>query len=922
MSPVSSRSVADSTTTVANRSDATAGERGRIQKRRDALQLPKIAGDPIGLSGLAISGGGIRSATIGFGVLEALATAPRPDGDEVPAGATASSLLSRFDYLSTVSGGGYIGGFLCSLFIPGRLRKRESNGEPTAADFEQAAKDAYATLAYIPPSRLRASDTLESENIGHCPTAWLRENGRYLTPTGAGDSLYAAATALRNWLAVHYMLGTLFICAFAALALARNALAYYSLDYRAFEAQLLQNAQAAGSHQLWWSPLWWLIPTTIAVWLSPCGIAFWLSAPRSDRDESKPPRMFDAAACAALVVVLVLGAPVLIKHIIPHPDWVAWRPSRQVVYGAAFLAAITFLGFLFHVFFVFSSDTITAYRVKTTQAAAKGIAWLLGLVVVAVSDTGGQQLDLWLWGGNVPFKTLTPIGVLGAIVWLIRKVAKLTDGETESTSRLKRLPLDVISAMVGGVALLLVGCLWNALVQFVSWPARPDTAHIGMSWQIVTQGSVFFMALILAIVSGRFGGFINLSTLQAIYGARLTRAYLGASNGRRFDPVEPAPAGARQPKAAATAKSQRARSVAEPLPEDQIELYTYYKEGSLAPLHIINVTVNQTIDPSEQLVQRDRKGKPLAVLPHGFSIDGRFFRNYATDAAYNPERLSVGQWIGTSGAAFTTGLGRATGVGASLALGLANVRLGTWWYSGQGRDNATGLEALFKLCFPAQTYLLYEFLARFYGRRRTLQYLSDGGHFENTALYELLRPAREVRFLVVCDNGCDPNYRFDDLANLIRLARIDYRLNIEIDTRIAEHNTLKQVFGTLNDFRTRKGEAIVSDQCALMLKVFDCEQSPARDRPIARIVVLKPRVIASAPEDVCDYRANSESFPQQTTADQFFDEAQWESYRALGYRIGTLVFGSADKGGLGADLWAYLQEEREAHSTSASAEGS
>ena len=187
MSPVSSRSVADSTTTLTSRTDATAGERYRIQQRREALRLPKIADDPIGISGLAISGGGIRSATIGFGVLEALATAPRPDEDTVPADATANSLLSRFDYLSTVSGGGYIGGFLCSLFIPGRLRKRNSSGEPTAADFEQAAKDAYATLAYIPPSRLRASDTLESENIGHCPTAWLRENGRYLTPTGAGD---------------------------------------------------------------------------------------------------------------------------------------------------------------------------------------------------------------------------------------------------------------------------------------------------------------------------------------------------------------------------------------------------------------------------------------------------------------------------------------------------------------------------------------------------------------------------------------------------------------------------------------------------------------------------------------------------------------------------------------------------------------
>src|SRR4029434_5745535 len=46
---------------------------------------------------LCFSGGGIRSATFGLGVLQALAR---------------SGLLPRFDYLSTVSGGGYLGSWL------------------------------------------------------------------------------------------------------------------------------------------------------------------------------------------------------------------------------------------------------------------------------------------------------------------------------------------------------------------------------------------------------------------------------------------------------------------------------------------------------------------------------------------------------------------------------------------------------------------------------------------------------------------------------------------------------------------------------------------------------------------------------------------------------------------------------------------
>src|SRR5271163_40465 len=69
-------------------------------------------------SALSLSGGGIRSATFCLGVIQALAAydvAPASaEGEEKSPSVPENSLLGRFQYLSTVSGGGYIGSWLSS----------------------------------------------------------------------------------------------------------------------------------------------------------------------------------------------------------------------------------------------------------------------------------------------------------------------------------------------------------------------------------------------------------------------------------------------------------------------------------------------------------------------------------------------------------------------------------------------------------------------------------------------------------------------------------------------------------------------------------------------------------------------------------------------------------------------------------------
>jgi hypothetical protein len=182
-----------------------------------------------------------------------------------------------------------------------------------------------------------------------------------------------------------------------------------------------------------------------------------------------------------------------------------------------------------------------------------------------------------------------------------------------------------------------------------------------------------------------------------------------------------------------------------------------------------------------------------------------------------------------------------------------------------------------------QTYLLDEVLARFHGPARQHWYLSDGGHFENTACYELIR--RRLPLIVVLDDGADPAYEFEDLANLVRKVRIDFGAEVEFLDRSGAAAMLRTnagalgPIGGLNELSGRLGQ-MPGAAHAVLARVHYHD-------PVAESLVLfvKPSLTGDEPLDVQQYRSTHATFPQETTADQFFDEAQWESYRCLGQHV-------------------------------------
>ena len=155
-------------------------------------------------------------------------------------------------------------------------------------------------------------------------------------------------------------------------------------------------------------------------------------------------------------------------------------------------------------------------------------------------------------------------------------------------------------------------------------------------------------------------------------------------------------------------------------------------------------------------------------------------------------------------------------------------------------------------------------------------YLSDGGHFENLGLFEMV--LRRCHLIVVSDAGSDPLCTFEDLANAIRKVRVDLGVPITIDQKI-------KIRPRSTDGRSPGFEDAVSFAVGTIhYTAVDI------DGVDGHLIYVKPTFYGGEPVDVLNYALAHAVFPHESTADQFFSESQFESYRQLGlYTIMTVL---------------------------------
>ncbi|HUL14366.1 MAG TPA: patatin-like phospholipase family protein [Terriglobales bacterium] len=812
--------------------------------------------------GLAFSGGGIRSATINLGILQGLAK---------------RGLLKRLDYLSTVSGGGFIGGWLTRWI-------RERGIEEVEQQLGNTTKE--------PP-----------------PVNFLRDYSNYLTPRKGllgADTWAAIATYLRNVilnqtilagflgtvLTLPWILGSNFdfgpfagwepwvvgigtglLIAFAVARAVVNTATCLGGESRPFARQrgvLLTVVLPlfAGAflltYGIWRDPNLWTLQLSVAIGAGVYTLGHlsgWIVSKLSFRDlPGAAPSFLNvlwAVPCGAFAGVEVYGLRRLVEYwsvdsLTGRWEAASWGPPLFVV--AFLLAGTLHIGL-----------AKFALRNEIQEWWARLGGWLL----------------LWslFWAAMFSLAIFAPLGVtmLGKYVWARKALllgwaahsaigARLGWGSQTSgtgpNGKWKEIVAKLAPFIFVAGLLVLVSCGVHALVLHGSGLPFDDTTY----WEFADAISLPWLWILLGILAGATAFLswrvdINLFSMNLLYRNRLVRCYLGASNEARqeqpftgFDPRD----------------DVRLASFAEREPGDNGKSEDCKPYSG--PYPILNATLNVT--HGERLAWQERKAESFVFTPLycGYEYpemkpsenlvptlnvpEGGY--QPTNEWAFPPVGVKLGLAISTSGAAVSPNMGYHTYPPLAFLMTVFNVRLGEWLPNPRYSNADYRLRLKKPQGGPGFSllYLLNELFASTTDRSKYV-YLSDGAHFENLAIYELVR--RECEFIIASDAGEDPGYTFGDLINAIRKCRTDLGAEIDLNLEPFRPNAkgYARTHAVRGEIRYRNGK-------------------------VGQLLFFKSCLTGDESNDVLDYRREQPAFPQQSTADQWFDESQFESYRALG----------------------------------------
>lgn len=329
----------------------------------------------------------------------------------------------------------------------------------------------------------------------------------------------------------------------------------------------------------------------------------------------------------------------------------------------------------------------------------------------------------------------------------------------------------------------------------------------------------------------------------------------------------------------------------EPTTADTALLSDMFDPDRKGPYHLINSNVVLLDGAHGRYRSRQSDSFVLAPLYCGSDATG-----WAHSRAWLAERKiglirSVGPMtlptaMAISGAAVNpnTGLSRSapTRGGALSALMTAlNIRLGYWAPSPRLLEG--GGRSLFyppNFVLPGLTHGIFG-----WGRNEKANWLelTDGGHFDNIGLYELVR--RRVRTVYLIDGTEDSDTTLASFANAAEKAFIDFDVKIDFDPETSFIDLMRGAAG--GDDPLNAAYRLAKNGYAIGTITYPDWTNPdgSKEKFVGTLLYIKATLTKDLPPALYSYRAANPTYPSQSTLDQFFDEEQFEAYRALGFSV-------------------------------------
>ncbi|OPY95119.1 cell division protein [Bradyrhizobium sacchari] len=872
------------------------------------------------VTGLALSGGGIRSSALCLGVLQAL---------------NHHNLIGRIDYLSTVSGGGYIGTSLSATMTAARrfvFGERPVGGTVTAAEI---------------------SDT---PSVGH-----LRNYSNYLIPAGARDLLTGIAIVVRG-LTANIGLTLPIVLLLAAVTVWSTPLRSCLTDANVFGVSL-SNRKLCELHNFSSVDRYGFstFGAAIALVMFLCS-ALTYFASRSVRGSGPSvvlayigglallmgvacdfARLLQVHHFALTLAMAIIGAVLFfgwaLKQSFASPQKRQEFRSHWPSMGATFLVLLAVIAFFeFQPFMLEQMFDVAESNAIGGPAAGVAIIWIKSLAAAAapigVFVTAFRQQFAELLKGNgassqwasLILKIVAKVALwiaglaLPLIIWVAylylsywgisndlfeqcspdlasqRECVANAKSNAPSGNLAGRIQFDAgkgtLSAEITPKAAPPVADrserltpTWHtpAWLEFLAEKVGPvvqvrfpdlfkgEASELAYSYSLPKVILYMFAGAMLFAIS--FCLTPNANSLHRLYRDRLSKAFL-------FDPTRSADGGVGR----AEASLDQGRDFRALDRMKLTDLYAVPAEAARipglsatpklhAPYQLINTALN--IQGSDFANRRGRNADffLFSALNVGSEATGYAPTGLVQD---DEQSLDLATAMAISGAAASSNMGSSSIKALTPTLALLNVRLGYWLKNPRYVDERVRPQRR-----STPLYFWSEISGRLYENSDSV-YLTDGGHIENLGVYELLR--RRCRLIIAVDAEADAPMNFGSLMTLQRYARIDLGVRIDLPwTPIRERTRAlmaRNADKAGDPAAADDHDEVVQDHVHVAIGTIDYGGDEK-----GYLVYIKSSLNGDENDYIRDYARRNDRFPHETTGDQFFSEEQFEVYRALGFHM-------------------------------------